>query len=55
MGVVDKEETNGEKKEADGKSAVVTPLPKIQVFCICTVQMAEAMNGMCASFDPHVP
>ena len=27
------------------KAAVVAPLPKIQVFCICTVQMAEAMNG----------
>lgn len=22
-----------------------TPLPKLQVFCICSVQMAEAMNG----------
>lgn len=26
------------------KAAVIAPLPKIQVFCICTVQMAEAMN-----------
>jgi hypothetical protein len=55
MGVVDKEEVDGEKKEGDGKSVVVTPLPKIQVFCICTVQMAEAMNGMCAFSYPHIP
>lgn len=24
---------------------VATPLPALQVFCICNVQMAEAMNG----------
>lgn len=23
----------------------VTPLPKLQIFCVCLVQMAEAMNG----------
>lgn len=23
----------------------VTPLPKLQIFCVCMVQMAEAMNG----------
>jgi hypothetical protein len=45
MTKADKGEADSEKKEGDGKPAGVTPLPKIQVFCICTVQMAEAMNG----------
>jgi len=43
-----KKSTNAIVKDGEETPKIdkpVTPLPKLQIFCVCMVQMAEAMNG----------
>ena len=33
------------KNKEDGTTVIATPIPIIQVICVCMVQMSEALNG----------